>query len=143
MDSSPVSRRMLRQKWASSTLCTVGMPDCHFQPILIDPYPGVGALCAPLVSTKFSHLHKWSYHYITSFGIALSSAMLLAAVFRFKTQDECLAEIGQEPEVHPEESKDSSKYNQMLRLRELHLLAIFILIYVGVEVTAGSTSGPE
>lgn len=30
-----------------------------------------------------------------------------------------------------------SKYKQMFRLKELHLLALFIFIYVGIEVTVG------
>lgn len=32
---------------------------------------------------------------------------------------------------------EESKYRQIFRLREVHFLAIFILIYVGVEVTLG------
>lgn len=87
-------------------------------------------------------MKHWSHHYITSLGVAVSSAILLAVVFRFKTQDECLAEIGQELDVHPEENTDSSKYKQMFKLRELHLLAFFILIYVGVEVTVGGMCLP-
>ena len=74
---------------------------------------------------------------MTSLGIAVSSATLLAVVFRFKTQAEALAEIGQEPEVHPIEITSGNKYKQMFRLKELHILAFFILIYVGVEVTIG------
>ncbi|TCD71913.1 hypothetical protein EIP91_000045 [Steccherinum ochraceum] len=98
---------------------------------------GLGALCSPLVSTQFATASRWSFHYLTSLGVAFFSCVLMAAVFRFKTQDECLLEVGQELEVHPEESTDSSKYKQMFKLRELHLLAFFILIYVGVEVTVG------
>lgn len=98
---------------------------------------GLGALCSPLVATQFAQLPRWSFHYLTSMGVALSNVIVLAAVFRFKTQDECLAEIGQMPDEHPEESKDGSKYKQMFKLKELHLLAFFILIYVGVEVTVG------
>ena len=32
-----------------------------------------------------------------------------------------------------------SKYKQMFKLRSLHLMAIFILVYVGVEVTLGGS----
>jgi len=98
---------------------------------------GFGALCSPLVATQFAQLPRWSFHYLTSLGVALSNVILLALVFRFKTQDACLAEIGQEPDVHPDDSLDDSKYKQMFRLKELHLLAFFIFIYVGVEVTVG------
>ncbi|THH32779.1 hypothetical protein EUX98_g1406 [Antrodiella citrinella] len=98
---------------------------------------GLGALCSPLVATQFAQLPRWSFHYLTSLGVALSNVVLLSLVFRFKTQDQCLAEIGQEPVVHPEDSLDNSKYKQMFNLKELHLLAFFIFIYVGVEVTVG------
>ncbi|KAI9438606.1 MFS general substrate transporter [Lactarius indigo] len=73
---------------------------------------GVGALAAPLVATQFSQLHRW-----------------------LKTQDECLAQIGQLTEE--KEGADGSKYKEMFKLKALHLLALFILVYVGVEVTIG------
>ncbi|KAI0716684.1 MFS general substrate transporter [Earliella scabrosa] len=99
---------------------------------------GVGALASPLVATQFSQLTHWSFHYLCSLGIALANTALLIAVFRFKDQDACLAEIGQAPTHETEGSDgDSNKYRQMFRLRSLHLMAVFILIYVGVEVTLG------
>ncbi|KAI0828615.1 major facilitator superfamily domain-containing protein [Trametes gibbosa] len=97
---------------------------------------GVGALSSPLVATQFAQLPRWSFHYLVSLGVALSNSILLIGVFRFKDQDTCLAEIGQTP-THEDESSANDKYSQMFKLRELHLLAIFILIYVGVEVTLG------
>lgn len=48
---------------------------------------GAGALVAPLVSTQFAQMPRWSFHYLTSLGIALSNTIMLIAVFRFKTQD--------------------------------------------------------
>lgn len=48
---------------------------------------GLGALIAPLVATQFSHMHHWSYHYLTSLGISLIDVVLLITIFRFKTQD--------------------------------------------------------
>ena len=51
---------------------------------------------------------------------------------------ECLAEIGQL--VEERESVRGSKYKEMFKLKALHLLALFILVYVGVEVTIGGTS---
>ena len=35
----------------------------------------------------------------------------------------------------------SNKYKQIMGLREVHFLALFALIYVGVEVTMGGESG--
>ncbi|KAI0676395.1 MFS general substrate transporter [Trametes maxima] len=98
---------------------------------------GVGALSSPLVATQFAQLNRWSFHYLVSLGVALSNTLLLIAVFRFKDQDTCLAEIGQAPTHDGEGNNDSSKYKQMFTLRSLHLMAFFILIYVGVEVTLG------
>jgi fucose permease len=75
----------------------------------------------------------------------------LIAVFGLKTQDgmtstyiiekiakhltECLAQIGQP--AGEKGTSEKSQFSQILRLREVHLLAFFILIYVGVEVTVG------
>jgi fucose permease len=51
---------------------------------------------------------------------------------------ECLAQIGQA--VEEKEMTGESKYKEMFRLKALHLLAFFILVYVGVEVTIGGRS---
>lgn len=77
--------------------------------------------------------------------------MSLILVFELKTQDgmigmniieglakhliECLAQIGQP--AGEKGTSESSQFKQIFRLREVHLLAFFILVYVGVEVTVG------
>ena len=43
--------------------------------------------------------------------------------------EECLLEIGQRPE-EPEANEHNS-YRQIFRLRAVHLMAFFILVYVG------------
>lgn len=48
---------------------------------------------------------------------------------------ECLAQIGQP--AGEKGTSEKSQFSQIFRLREVHLLAFFILIYVGVEVTVG------
>nr|VWO96590.1 Major facilitator superfamily transporter [Ganoderma boninense] len=48
---------------------------------------GVGALVSPLIATQFAQLHQWSFHYLTSLGVALANTIALIVVFRFKTQD--------------------------------------------------------
>ena len=55
------------------------------------------------------------------------------------TLADCLAEIGQPPSHETSSTADNggNKYKQMFRLRSLHLLAFFALLYVGVEVTLG------
>ena len=35
---------------------------------------GAGATCAPLVSTQFAQLHRWSFGYLVHVGLALMSA---------------------------------------------------------------------
>ena len=62
----------------------------------------------------------------------------------------CLAESGQGPthDAHSDSAAtanatatdaDANKYKQMFRQRALHVMAFFILTYVGVEVTLGGT----
>ncbi|KAI0760315.1 MFS general substrate transporter [Fomes fomentarius] len=101
---------------------------------------GAGALAAPLAATQFSQLTHWSFHYLVSLGISVSNTILLIVIFRFKDQDTCLTEIGQPP-AHDtsQEGSDANnnKYKAMFRQPAMHLMALFILIYVGVEVTLG------
>ncbi|KAH7886845.1 MFS general substrate transporter [Phlebopus sp. FC_14] len=96
---------------------------------------GAGALSSPLVATQFAQLPHWSFHYLVSLGVAILNTIFLVAVFRLKSQDECLAEIGQP--VDEKDVNESSQFQQILRLKAVHLLAFFILAYVGVEVTVG------
>ncbi|TDL25163.1 MFS general substrate transporter [Rickenella mellea] len=96
---------------------------------------GLGAFCSPLVATQFAHLHRWSFHYLVSFALGISNILSLMAAFRGKTQEECLQAIG-EPPAQASTSNDS-KYRQLLRLKTLHLLAFWAILYVGVEVTIG------
>ncbi|GJE94799.1 MFS general substrate transporter [Phanerochaete sordida] len=98
---------------------------------------GAGALCAPLAATPISHMKHWSYQYLASVGIATLNTIVLAVVFRGKRQEECLEEIGQARTHTAVANLEDNKYGQIFRLREVHLLAFFILIYVGVEVTLG------
>ncbi|KAL1719076.1 major facilitator superfamily domain-containing protein [Schizophyllum commune] len=79
---------------------------------------GLGALLAPLVSTQFAQMHRWSFHYLTSMGVALANMAISAAVFRFENQDR-------------------NSLLQLFRLKSMHLLALFAFVYVGVEVTLG------
>jgi hypothetical protein len=51
---------------------------------------------------------------------------------------ECLDQIGQP--AGEKTTSDRSTFSQMLSLRIVHLLAFFIFVYVGVEVTIGGLS---
>ncbi|KAJ7269868.1 major facilitator superfamily domain-containing protein [Mycena rebaudengoi] len=96
---------------------------------------GAGALAAPLVATQFSQLRHWSFHYLVSLGLAISNTVILTLVFRMKTQDECLALAG--VAAGEKGTSEHSKFRQILSHKTVHLLAFFILVYVGVEVTIG------
>ncbi|KAK7034523.1 hypothetical protein VNI00_012370 [Paramarasmius palmivorus] len=99
---------------------------------------GLGAFCSPLVATYFSGEKHWSFHYLISAGIAVSNTAVLVAVFRFKTQDQLMREIGQTSDEQAANRIDNSNlYRQIFNNKALHFMAIFALIYIGVEVTVG------
>ncbi|KIK56703.1 hypothetical protein GYMLUDRAFT_99125 [Collybiopsis luxurians FD-317 M1] len=101
---------------------------------------GLGAFCSPLVATHFSQTRHWSFHYIISAGIAVSNTTVLCAVFQFKRQADLMLEIGQEPSEENAPSLGSTSHNlyrQIFNIRAVHFLAVFALIYIGVEVTIG------
>ncbi|KAF8155523.1 MFS general substrate transporter [Crassisporium funariophilum] len=94
----------------------------------------LGAFLSPFVATQFAQLTRWSFHYLVTMGMAFSSAVLLTCIFKFKTQDECLAQAG---EVIPEkvEGVEEATFKEVMTTRAVHLLAIFIFVSVGVGVT--------
>ncbi|PCH35199.1 MFS general substrate transporter [Wolfiporia cocos MD-104 SS10] len=95
---------------------------------------GLGALVAPLVATYFSTAVHWSFHYMISAGIAVSNTILLLVVFRLRDLDAVMADAGQ---AAREAGESENLYHQIMRLKEVHFLAVFSLIYVGVEVSIG------
>ncbi|TFY77311.1 hypothetical protein EWM64_g6699 [Hericium alpestre] len=96
---------------------------------------GVGAFLAPLAATHFAQTRHWSYHFFISLGLAVSNTASLALIFRFRSQDEIMAEAGREPgDVG---TAGDSKMRQILSLKVVHYLALFAIIYIGVEVTLG------
>lgn len=98
---------------------------------------GLGAFASPLVATQFAQLPRWSFHFLVSLGVAVSNTILLIVVFKLQRQDDCLLQAG---EIIPDRNsgnEDSGTFKKVITTRAVHLLAIFILIYVGVEVTMG------
>ncbi|KAF8587192.1 MFS general substrate transporter [Ramaria rubella] len=96
---------------------------------------GFGAMSSPLIATQFAPLHHWSFHYLTCLGISIANLVSLTAVFKLKTQDAILTRNGQAPaEVS---TSQQSTMRQILGNKSVHLLAFFILVYVGIEVTIG------
>ncbi|KAI1792715.1 MFS general substrate transporter [Ganoderma leucocontextum] len=98
---------------------------------------GFGALVAPLVSTQFAVQKHWSYHYLVSAMLALLNCAAQWWAFRGRRQEEVLAEAGVSSDP---QALSSNKYKQMFGIRELHLLSLFSLVYVGTEVTLGGWS---
>jgi len=64
--------------------------------------------------------------------------VILAGVFRFQPQDVCLRRAG---EILPDntaiEETNDDKFGQLMRNKAVHLLALFLMVYIGVEVTIG------
>ncbi|KAI1788663.1 MFS general substrate transporter [Ganoderma leucocontextum] len=98
---------------------------------------GFGALISPLVATHFAVQKHWSFHFFISGALALLNSAFLWWSFRGKRQEEVQAEAGISSDP---QALSSNKYKLILGIRELHLLSLFSLIYVGVEVTIGSWS---
>ncbi|KAJ7719020.1 MFS general substrate transporter [Mycena maculata] len=96
---------------------------------------GAGALVAPLVSTQFAQLRHWSFHYLVSLGITALNTIFLALVSRARNQDDCLAQIGQE--TGGKGPSEESHFRQIISIKAVHFLALFLFVYVGVEVTIG------
>ncbi|KAG2008461.1 MFS transporter [Coprinopsis cinerea AmutBmut pab1-1] len=106
---------------------------------------GLGAFLSPFASTAFSTQPRWSFFFLISTGLQLSNLLCLVLVFRLRNQDDVLADAGQEPSqegaaattTSEPASANGSRVKEMFKLPALHLLAIFAVIYVGVEVTLG------
>ncbi|KZT11418.1 MFS general substrate transporter [Laetiporus sulphureus 93-53] len=99
---------------------------------------GLGAFVSPLVATHFAFARHWSFHYVVAASIAASNIVALAIIFRFRQQAELMEEAGQTVQTTEETAApEGNVYRQILRRVEIHVLAIFCLIYVGVEVSIG------
>ncbi|KAF7291768.1 MFS domain-containing protein [Mycena chlorophos] len=126
-----------------------GMPDANGVKMgVFQSAYGLGALIAPLVATQFAQKAHWSYHYIITAGISVVSALVFYAVFRGRTQEECLTRIGYSAQddtknaVLPSPAGTStprqrSRLRQIIFSQAVHTLAVFLFVYVGTEVTIG------
>ncbi|KAJ6597533.1 MFS general substrate transporter [Mycena vulgaris] len=93
---------------------------------------GAGIFAAPLISTQFAQMQHWSFHYLVSLGLTLSNILTLFLVFRGKTQDECLAQLGQ-AEV-PKGNSEHNHMRQILSIKALHVMALFLFVHVGIGI---------
>ncbi|KAF8181818.1 MFS general substrate transporter [Pholiota molesta] len=103
---------------------------------LLHAFYGVGALISPLFATQFAQMKHWSLHFAVTLMLSLINAAAQAYVFKFKDQDENLMLAG---EIVPEKlnAEEGNKYSQLLHLKAVHLIALFLVIYIGVEMTIG------
>lgn len=125
---------------------------------------GFGALSAPLVSTQFAQQKHWAFIYLVSLGIAVMNTSILLLVFRLRPEagsctspsvgdatyllsPELLKTLNTPSDVTtpatndtatPVQSEGWKKYGDLMKLPVVHLAAIFIFVYVGVEVIACS-----
>jgi fucose permease len=118
---------------------------------------GIGAFASPFAATQFAQIPRWSFHYLISLGIAVTNAISLIAIFRFKTQHgkaifrtylssfdyglfaECLVSAGEPEATESGEGRSKPSLQMVFKMKAVHLLAFFVLIYVGVEVTIGGS----
>ncbi|KAG8745383.1 hypothetical protein FRC10_008242 [Ceratobasidium sp. 414] len=99
---------------------------------------GAGAFVAPLVATQFAQLSRWSFHYLTSLGLAIINVITLLVVFRLRSQDEILGVSSTHTDPNtPANVDERNKYKQIFGSRAVQLMAFFIWVYVGTEVTIG------
>ncbi|QRW18946.1 major facilitator superfamily transporter [Rhizoctonia solani] len=102
---------------------------------------GAGAFIAPLVATQFAQLQRWSFHYLTSLGVSLANAIVLLVVFKLRRQHDIMGlPDPNTAHAHTEvaqASGSSNKYKQIFSSRAVQLMAFFVWVYVGVEVTIG------
>lgn len=55
---------------------------------------GAGAFCSPLVATQFASMKEhWSFHFLTSLGVAMINLAVLLWVSKLKTQEGLLQPI--------------------------------------------------
>ena len=138
-------------------------------PIGQNIFSGLGAFTSPFIATQFAQLPHWSFHFLVSLGIAMTNSTFLICVFKLKHQDGtyiwyhsssiifftkhhlydcfkpffpvCLSQAG---EIIPEKdptggNENSGGSKEILTDPAVHLLAFFMLFYVGVELTIGGT----
>ncbi|KAG8781615.1 hypothetical protein FRC16_002819 [Serendipita sp. 398] len=124
---------------------------------------GLGAFAAPLVATQFAQLERWSFHFLASLGIAVINTIFLVLTVKNQPLEAVLRSIGSPPatDAHvpssieltdrtnvediaersrpatPTATDQKSPMAQILSNVTVQVMALFILAYVGVEVTIG------
>ncbi|KAF7320610.1 hypothetical protein HMN09_00145600 [Mycena chlorophos] len=128
---------------AQAIAYVAGLPDDHGLKMgLFQATYGAGALISPLVATQFSEMKHWSFHYLISLGVAFFATALFVWLFRGRTQRDCLEQIGvasgpPEKEGILSGTPKRSPLHEIVASKTVHILALFLFVYVGTEVTIG------
>nr|GAT55002.1 predicted protein [Mycena chlorophos] len=128
---------------AQAIAYVAGLPDDHGLKMgLFQATYGAGALISPLVATQFSEMKHWSFHYLISLGVAFFATALFVWLFRGRTQRDCLEQIGVasgplEKEGILSGTTKRSPLHEIVSSKTVHILALFLFVYVGTEVTIG------
>lgn len=92
---------------------------------------------------------QWRFYYLVSLGLATTSFAIISIVFRGKHENDLLpdlVEVGSVNEGLPSAATPNAnaetlkKMNQIMRVKAVHMLAIWSFIYVGLEVNPASIS---
>ncbi|KAL7414435.1 major facilitator superfamily domain-containing protein [Mrakia frigida] len=116
------------------------LPNMLIKMSILHAVYGFGAMVCPLISTQFSKMPNWYYHYLCSLAVAIINFASLLFVFRLRTENSILG-------THPEEQLANAEGNgpddsgatmlKIMKTKSVHLFAFFTLFYVGLEVTIG------
>ncbi|KAG2009701.1 MFS transporter [Coprinopsis cinerea AmutBmut pab1-1] len=95
---------------------------------------GLGAFASALVSTQFSQMERWSFHYLVSLGLAILNSLSVMLVFRFRRQEDNLKAAG---EIVTEANEGATSFKTIMASKTVHVLAFFLFVYVGLEIAIG------
>ncbi|KAF8309134.1 MFS general substrate transporter, partial [Clavulina sp. PMI_390] len=126
----------------------------HAKMMIVHGMYGVGALISPFIATQFAQMEHWAFMYLASLGVAAVTVFVLLAVFRLRSQASILEDLGAgtkndgiqtEGILRSQSGKEKElqgwdKYYAIMRMPVVHLAALFIFTYAGVEVSLGSWS---
>ncbi|KAH8553424.1 major facilitator superfamily domain-containing protein [Umbelopsis sp. PMI_123] len=110
---------------------------------LIHAFYGLGSLLGPLMASSLYANHmSWKVSYMILAGMTVVNLGLLFLAFhKARFEDANDSTVGTENRENTESEKHAqpqhSRFIQSIRLRITWVLAIFLLFYVGVEVTVG------
>lgn len=111
---------------------------------------GTGALVAPLIATQFSRKVHWTFYYFILLGAILLDMVVFTTVFRGKGHEEILKEMGAPEETElqdltshtdegprPTDRVHHAEVGFFSKHRLTALFALYLFVYVGIEVTIG------